>query len=230
MSEPTKSLHSDSDAAFLGWQQSITGEIVPLFNITIVEHPAYRSTVSDATLRKLHLRIPEALSPYDATGPSPWHNLGIPLNHPATAREAIEIAGLDYTVVKRPLESSTGTKKDSFVTVRTDTGDVLGTVGQIYEPVQNRDAFGFFDTLVSEHKAVYETAGVNGLGERIWILAKLPGYIMVHGNDIVNKYLLLINSHDGSLPVRVKVMPIRVVCNNTLTSDFRGKGDSQRSN
>jgi phage/plasmid-like protein (TIGR03299 family) len=123
----------------------------------------------------------------------------------------------------------TGLKQDAYATVRTDTGDVLGIVGKSYEPIQNRDAFAFFDALVDAQEAVYDTAGVLGLGESIWILAKLPGYIKVHGNDIVNKYLLLTNSHDGSSHVRAKITPIRVVCNNTLTSALQGAGEVQIS-
>jgi phage/plasmid-like protein (TIGR03299 family) len=147
-----------------------------------------------------------------------------------TAREAIEAAGLNYTIVKKPLKevverSHPADIPDRWATVRTDTGDVLGIVEENYEPVQNRDAFTFFDTLVGTGEAIYETAGTIGRGERIWILAKLPGFIKVHGNDIVNKYLLLSNSHDGSSLVRVKLTPIRVVCNNTLTAALQGAGE-----
>jgi phage/plasmid-like protein (TIGR03299 family) len=66
---------------------------------------------------------------------------------------------------------------------------------------------------------------VIGRGERIWILAKLPLYINVCGNDLVGKYLLLSNSHNGSSLVRVKLTPIRVVCNNTLTAALQGAGE-----
>ena len=227
MSKPMNQPKSDFDAKFLGWQERKSTDIFPLFNITVENHPLYQSTVSEATLRKLRLRVPQTLSPYPDTAPALWHKLGIELNGPKTAREAIEAAGLDYTVVKKPLGLKTGLKQESYSTVRTDTGDILGVVGENYEPVQNINAFTFFDTLVADEEAVYETAGVFGKGECVWMLAKLPGYLKVHGNDIVNKYLLLTNSHDGSSQVRVKLTPIRVICNNTLTSALEGTGEVQ---
>ena len=218
---------SDSDANFLGWQESSSGELFPLFNIALADHPSYQSTVSEATLRSMGLRVPGTLSPYTEIIPSPWHTLGIELNHPKTARDAIEMAGLDYTVVKKPLKLKKDSKQDAYATVRTDTDEVLGFVSRSYKPIQNINAFMFFDALVADDEAAYETAGSLGKGERIWILVRLPGYIKVHGSDIVNKYLLLTNSHDGSSRVRVKVAPIRVVCNNTLTSALQGGGEIQ---
>ncbi len=220
------------EAQFLGWQETSSGEIFPLYNILKQGHPSYLSTVTEKTLQALHLRIPRTPSPYSNVAPSPWHNLGTELNDLATAREAIQAAGLDYTVVKKPLKevvelSHPANVSDRWAIVRTDTGDVLGIVGDSYEPIQNTDAFGFFDTLVGADETIYETAGVIGRGERIWILARLPGYIKVHGKDIVNKYLLLTNSHDGSSGVRVKLTPIRVVCNNTLTAALQGAGEVQ---
>lgn len=218
------------EAAFLGWQKTSSGDIYPLYNILRKGHPSYLSTVTEKTLQAMHLRIPWTPSPYRDVGPSPWHNLGTELVNPATAREAIEAAGLNYTVVKKPLKEVLELKHfhnvfNRWATVRTDTGDILGIVGDSYEPIQNRDAFRFLDTLVGSDEAIYETAGVIGRGERIWILAKLPGFIKVHGNDIVSKYLLLSNSHDGSSLVRVKLTPIRVVCNNTLTAALQGAGE-----
>ena len=118
------------------------------------------------------------------TGSVPWHQLGRKLDKPATAAEAMEAARLDYTVVKRPLKAIIHTRHfadvpNAFATVRTDTNVVLGVVGSRYEPVQNADAFNFFDPLVDRDEAIYHTAGVLGKGEKVWLLAKLPDYIRV---------------------------------------------------
>ncbi|MFO7569423.1 MAG: DUF932 domain-containing protein [Smithellaceae bacterium] len=216
----------NSDATFLGWQKKNDEDIFPLFNIILESHPLYQSTVSEATLRRLHLRVPRIPSPYTGHAEAPWHQAGCELNHPKTARQALQMAGFDYTVVTKPLDVNPGLKHHAYAaTVRTDTGEILGIVDESYEPVQNIDAFEFFDTLVAEDEATYETAGILGNGQCVWVLAKLPGFMKIRGNDIVNKYLLLTNSHDGRAQVRARVTPIRVVCNNTLTAALQGAGD-----
>lgn len=166
------------------------------------------------------------------SGDPPWHRLGIHLQNPATAQEAIEVAGLDFKVQLKPIKTVGNRKQqiipNAFATVRQDTGAILGVVGSRYEPIQNKDAFAFFDPLVGSDEAIYHTAGVLGKGERIWILAKLPSYIRIGKNDIVDKYLLLTNSHDGSAVVRAKLTPIRVVCNNTLSIALTGSEQEVR--
>ena len=219
----------DQDAQFRGWQAGLE-TLFPLYNIVKIDHPSHGSTVSETTLRGMHIRIPRTPSPYPEAAPSPWHKMGVPLASPATLRDALEASGLDFTVIKIPLgdivkRDNPADVSDRWAAVRTDTGDVLGIVREGYEPIQNRDAFGFFDRLVGAGEAIYETAGALGKGERTWILAKLPGYIRVRGKDIVSKYLLLSNSHDGSSLVQMKLTPIRVVCNNTLTAALKGAGE-----
>lgn len=151
-------------------------------------------------------------------GEVPWHRLGTKLEQPATAREAIEAAGLSYLVELKPLKTVDGNEVATRkATVRTDTKEVLGVVGNGYVPVQNFQAFGFLDAIVADGGLRYHTAGALGKGEKIWMLAKLPGHIQVKNSaDIVDKFLLLSNSHDGSAALRVYFTPIRVVCQNTL--------------
>jgi phage/plasmid-like protein (TIGR03299 family) len=161
----------------------------------------------------------------------PWHRLGTKLNQPATAAEAIEAAGLGFTVVKKDLyvynqsiSEYDEVGNSHFATVRTDTGDVLGIVGKRYNILQNEKAFEFFDGLVDRKEAIYHTAGVLGLGETIWLLAKMPNYIRVGANDVCESYVLLTNSHDGSSATVAKLTTVRVVCNNTLNAALKGAG------
>jgi phage/plasmid-like protein (TIGR03299 family) len=158
----------------------------------------------------------------------PWHGIGVALDNPATAKEAIQAARLDYEVKRSPMPVTF--RDDSLVEIptydrfgvyRSDTKQSLGIVGENYRIIQNASAFEFFDTVVGEGKAIYHTAGALGKGERIWILAKLPSNMVVGKNDTVEKYLLLTNSHDGKSSLRMFFTPIRVVCQNTLTSSLK---------
>jgi phage/plasmid-like protein (TIGR03299 family) len=162
------------------------------------------------------------------TGDVPWHGLGTKLDAPATARETIEAAGLDYDVELFDMTTSAGIPVPSRkAVVRTDTNDVLGVVGNSYVPVQNRQAFGFLDAIAAEGGIRYHTAGSLRRGERIWLLGKLAGQIRVKGSeDLTEKFILLFNSFNGSSALRVFFTPIRVVCANTLAmADRSGKGE-----
>ena len=160
-------------------------------------------------------------------GDKPWHGLGTKLDKVATSAEAIVAAGLDWKVEKRPLYAGFGNDEWKqlpwkFATCRMDTKQPLGVVGSIYRPLQNTEAFSFFDAIVGVKEAMYHTAGALGDGERVWILAKLPGYVRVMKDDISEKFLLLVNSHDGSKAAQMMFTPIRVVCQNTLNVALGG--------
>lgn len=168
-----------------------------------------------------------------------WHGLGRIVQDYPTSAEAIQFAGLDYEVIKSPLHTvgnslsitETGIQTvesnilipSHFATMRTDNNTVLGVVGKDYEVVQNADAFSFFDSIVGGGNGIlYETAGALGIGERIFITAKLPDYIRVGNDDVIEKYLFLTTSHDGSGSITAAFTPIRIVCQNTLNAAMRG--------
>jgi phage/plasmid-like protein (TIGR03299 family) len=158
-----------------------------------------------------------------------WHGLGLILPDCPNSEEAIKLAGLDYEVTKIPnfaqLPSGEFMRTGSFSTMRTDNNVLLGDrLGKEYTVVQNREAFEFFDNIVGAKEAIFETAGAIGQGEIIFITAKLPNVIKVANHDEVENYLLLCNSHDGSLGIVAMFTPIRVVCNNTLSAAINGKG------
>jgi len=159
-------------------------------------------------------------------GETPWHRLGKEVAGLQTAREAVAVAGLDWEVELLPIYTKNGEyveiTESKAVTRKTDHR-VYGIVGSRYVPIQNNDAFQFFDQVIGTGKAVYETAGSLQGGKRIWILANLKGSIEIAGDEI-KRYLLLTNSHDGSMALQMFWTPIRVVCWNTLQSAFASAG------
>lgn len=159
-------------------------------------------------------------------GETPWHGLGKKLNTPPSSEEAIKEAGLDWKVTLTPIGVKTVDDplaayipQPDFLAIKRQTDDrVYGVVKPGWTPLQNVEAFNFFDPIVKEGLAEYHTAGSLSNGERVWILAKLKGDPMqVVSGDIVDKFLLLSNGHNGKVGVRVSFTPIRVVCNNTLS-------------
>lgn len=157
------------------------------------------------------------------TGATPWHTHGQKIQEAFDAETALKQGGLDFTVEKVGLQTVDGAMvPNRYGLRRTDTKDVLGVVTDFYKPLQNREAFSFFDGVFGKNKARYEVAGVLGKGEKVWMLARLPGEFTVGREDLVGKWLLLTNGHDTNEPVRAKFTPIRVVCQNTLTAALRG--------
>lgn len=169
----------------------------------------------------------------------PWHGLGQIVSDYPNSREALIHAGLNYEVVKRKIythDGDIGQGLDFLIrdieipnfqaTVRTDTNQVLGVVGKDYEIVQNIDAFAFFDSIVGGDGIQYETAGALGNGERIFITAKLPSYIKVGKDDLIDQYLFLTTSHDGYGSITAAFTPIRIVCNNTLNAAMKKHSNS----
>lgn len=151
-------------------------------------------------------------------GDTPWHKYGESFEEAFTSEEALEHAGLDYEVDLQELSTPTATVDNYKAVVRTDNDRILGVVGNNYQPLQNRDAFRFFDALVDGKEARYETAGALKGGRQIWLLAKIAGQIPIIKDDVVDKYFLLTNRHDGLGSVSGRITPIRVVCSNTLTA------------
>lgn len=170
-------------------------------------------------------------------GELPWHGLSTEL--PDDARydiaAGIAAAGQDWHVEMEPLyvkrvnavvceTDGTVNLEERFervdmrqATVRSDNKLILGTVGPRYTPLQNASAFDWFKPFLESRQAELHTAGSLDEGRKVWILAKLDlnNAEIVPGDDVA-KFILLSNSHDGTLAVRVGFTPIRVVCANTL--------------
>ena len=153
------------------------------------------------------------------TRETPFHGLGTRVEEAPTSREALRLAGLDWTVDSRPVYDELIREIPGYkANVRSSDNKTLGIVTNRYKVVQNTEAFEFTDNLIGG-EVHYETAGSLQGGKRIWLLAKLPSRIVV--GDEVDPYLCFTNCHDGTGAIRACMTPIRVVCNNTLNLAFK---------
>jgi phage/plasmid-like protein (TIGR03299 family) len=178
-------------------------------------------------------------------GETPWHGIGVPLKDTPTIEEAIRLSGLDWKVRTVPLymekpwqeenkwlfESNAPdvhgfTKVAAKAVVRESDGTILADhVGYRWTPLQNNEAFQWFQPFIDNKLAQLECAGSLRGGKRVFVLARLSledSVIVPKANDVIRKYILLSNGHDGLLAVRVGFTPIRVVCANTLAQAHNG--------
>ena len=153
-------------------------------------------------------------------GATPWHGLGVRVENDLTPQEMMKAAGLDWEVKKYTLYAEVKGKRvktDKKALIRTSDSALLTTVGSDWNPVQNADAFEFFNEFVEEGNMEMHTAGSLKNGQMVWALAKVKESFTVFGDDKVDSYLLFSNPHMYGKSIDVRFTPIRVVCNNTLT-------------
>ena len=110
-------------------------------------------------------------------GKAPWHVLGQRVEDSFTAEGMCQAASLDWNVKKVPAPGARIVKSDPetferYLIVREPYGDeneevAFGMVGAGYEPLQNIEAFQFFDPFIKQNYAKYHTAGGLGNGERV---------------------------------------------------------------
>ena len=159
-----------------------------------------------------------------------WHKLGTVLDNAPNIEAAIELAGLDWEVILEPMFLIDGTEITShYATRRSDNKQTLGVVGSQYMPYQNREMFQWFDFLLHDGDAEFESAGSLKDGRVVWILAKLNTKdLEVRDGDAIKPYFLISNSHDGSSSLSLLFTFTRVVCWNTLTAALnRNSGKTQ---
>jgi phage/plasmid-like protein (TIGR03299 family) len=164
-------------------------------------------------------------------GEQPWHKLGKRLAQPANLEEAMAAGGLNWTVSMERLvlmheHQSEAPQRQAVVrddVLPGQAGRVLGVVHPNFRVLQNADGAALFDSLFGKGQRVYHTGGYLKKGEVVWLMAKLPESIVLPGEDKLDTYLLFSNSHDGTLPIDIRLTTVRVVCNNTLSIALRKK-------
>lgn len=150
-----------------------------------------------------------------------WHELGTVLREAPSIDEAIVAAGLDWNVRLEDLQiASDGRAVTHRATVRDSDNSILGVVGPSFVPLQNKDAFAWFQPLIDSGEVQLEAAGSLRAGRRVWVLGKVASETEIVPGDVVRQYVLLAHGHDGSLAIRLGFTSVRVVCANTLRASM----------
>jgi len=99
-------------------------------------------------------------------------------------------------------------------------------MGKDYTPVQIREAFGVLDQLVEDGEIVLETVGSLADGRKTFMAAKLTGEnLEIVPGDIMERYLVVRDSYDGSTTLDFGASGTLIVCENTERMAF---GEAQR--
>lgn len=158
-----------------------------------------------------------------------WHGEGqqVPDESRYDIAAFLEASKLDTPVGLKELQTVDGQKIQERYTYCTATGKLFGCVGPRYVPLQNKEAFEWFNPWLETKEVSLSTAGALFGGKKVWVQALIEGAdFEVRAGDQIKSYVMLSNSHDGSTAVRVGLTPQRIVCSNTL-SMAHGNRDSQ---
>jgi len=160
-------------------------------------------------------------------GELPWHGLGVKVIDDLTPEQMMQKAGVDWSVEKQDLITSGGsTVSNKQALVRSSDGSVLDVVGKGWNPVQNADAFNFFEEYVRAGDMQMHTAGSLNDGKMVWALAKANESFELFNGDVTENYFLFSNPHEFGKAIDIRMTPIRVVCNNTLTLSLSTSSDA----
>lgn len=201
----------------------------------------HRDATVDEVRRGGNMRSPSTIAALKGGKIRGWDTGKVIPGNVKTTAEAMQIAGLDWTVTQRPVfahmlamddkgnlpEDTAGEhiRAARFVAnVRDDNGEVLGIVGKNWRGPQNWEAFTFMDDLVDDGSAKWLGAGEIDGGRRVYGLAQFDREIIVGGDEseVCVPLGFLSNGWDGGLSITVTVAPFRLACTNGMTIPLEG--------
>lgn len=153
-------------------------------------------------------------------GEVPWHGLGVTIPGSAAWDDIPTLAPLVASRVERVpmfqrllsglMEIVTGW----YLNVREIDQKVVGVIQGKYTIIQNLEAFELGKILCDA--GVCDIDNVFSLRDGKWCIAVFRWKNGADSTDPVNKYLTIVNTFDGSAPLRVFFVGIRSVCMNTV--------------
>lgn len=164
-----------------------------------------------------------------------WHGLGVVKEDGwFTAAEALSVLNPNSDpIIKVPAaglvngEWVVSDEMRAVVRINPDTGkpQILSFMSEDYGIVQLEDQFAFMDGVVGAiGGAHYETAALLRRGKQAFLTIDTGAIVLDEKgrNDRIQKYILGVNSYDGSQAFRVKMTNVRVECANMLAMALRG--------
>ena len=112
----------------------------------------------------------------------PWYSLGTRVEEAPDSKEALKLAGLDWSGIQKPIQTEDGQPVNGFkANIRDRDSQILGVVTDRYKVVQNEHAFAFTDecwarALSMKRQDPCRRADVPGFRR------SLPGAIMISGD------------------------------------------------
>lgn len=146
--------------------------------------------------------------------------------------DALELAGANWRTIKLRPYNDIEVSPGEFVRMEipdkwaiykhpedTEPG-YLGTVGNVFQDIQNSVAFDWFRPYLAERDAYIETAGVLNGGRDVWIMARIEGTDaeVVEGDSLEQRLVLSIHHHSDRGRDRVLLTNQRVECANSLAA------------
>lgn len=153
-----------------------------------------------------------------------WHRLGETLPAGLTAADVLDRGHLGGWGVRRSekpvLDPDSGMPVEGFYAVTranpfTKKRETFGVVGGIWAPVQNEDTLDLLDAIKGQTGGEFDAAVSLRGGRAVAVTTKIPDSLLIGGVDAVDRYLAMINYHDGTGSLIVMDTLVRVVCANT---------------
>ena len=147
------------------------------------------------------------------------------MNYENQVQEILSTHGLDFNIIKRPLISLE--EGEQFITpyyglFNDKTNECINTVKEGYTVSQNAEVVEMvlkgiekFGTKLSVSKA----GSING-GRRVYMQLQIEGDSKV-GDDIIKRYVTIIDSNDGSTGLSVGIGDLTMSCMNQFFRFYR---------
>jgi len=164
-----------------------------------------------------------------------WHRIGTVMDEDLTVSQAMQHVDVGFEIYTTPTyvevngqyiktadlgQTSTGRSTSEYNAImREPTTDdpqhrVLSVVGGQWTPIQTRELAEYLDPISKKYPV--ETIGAIGHGEKIFITLD-AGERTIAGEHH-HLYYLITDHRDGTGALTIAFTPVRVVCQNTLTT------------